>query len=106
MLRRCFNPNCREYCNYGARGITACERWLIFENFYADTGDAPPGKTLDRINNDGNYEPSNWQWATYREQAHNRRPPKRKRRAKLADIITYAGALARAASASTQGAEP
>ena len=104
MLRRCFNPNCREYCNYGARGITACERWLIFENFYADTGDAPPGKTLDRINNDGNYEPSNWQWATCREQARNRRSPKRKaRRAKLVDIAAYAAALKRAASTSTRG---
>jgi hypothetical protein len=102
-LRRCFNPNCREYRNYGARGITVCERWLSFENYYADTGDAPLGKTLDRINNDGNYEPSNWQWATYREQAYNRRPPKRKRRSKLEEISAYAAALKRAASTSTRG---
>lgn len=99
MLRRCLNPNAREYCNYGARGIAPCERWLKFENYYADTGDPPPGKWLDRIDNDGNYEPGNWQWATPTEQARNRRPPKRKRRRSTAEEIrAFAASLGRAAS--------
>jgi len=97
MLRRCFNPNVRDYCNYGGRGITVCERWLKFENFYADMGDPPPGKWLDRRNNDRGYGPDNCHWTTPTEQARNRRSPKRKRRrSNLADIQAYAESLARA----------
>jgi hypothetical protein len=100
MLRRCFNPNVREYCNYGGRGVTVCERWLKFENFYADMGDPPPGKWLDRRDNDGDYEPGNCRWTTPTEQARNRRPPKRKRqRSSLIEIQNYSARLARAASA-------
>jgi hypothetical protein len=102
MLRRCFNPNVRQYCWYGGRGITVCERWLKFENFYADMSDPPPGLSLDRINVNGDYEPGNCRWATPTEQVRNRRPPKRKqRRSTLAEIQAYAASLARAGSRMT-----
>lgn len=73
MKHRCFFASDKDYKNYGGRGITVCERWLVFENFYADMGERPQGLTLDRINSDGNYEPSNCRWATQAEQTANRR---------------------------------
>lgn len=73
MLNRCYNPNQGNYKFYGGRGIIVCDRWHVFENFYADVGDPPLGKTLDRIKNDGNYEPGNCRWATHQEQMDNRR---------------------------------
>jgi len=73
---RCFNPKDRDFENYGARGIIMCKEWdESFEAFYAYVGPIPNHSySLDRIDNDGNYEPGNVRWATKWEQKNNRRP--------------------------------
>jgi hypothetical protein len=76
MIQRCHNPRVKPYANYGGRGIQVCDRWRrSFVAFLRDVGRRPsPDLTLDRIDNDGNYEPGNVRWATWTEQAHNKRP--------------------------------
>lgn len=73
MRERCHNEHCRQFRYYGGRGITICARWGSFENFLADMGERPEGTSLDRINNDGNYEPNNCRWATQTQQTKNSR---------------------------------
>ena len=75
MKSRCDNPKNRKYRDYGARGIRVCARWLTsFDRFFADMGPKPSSKhSIDRINNEGNYEPGNCRWATPKEQSRNKR---------------------------------
>lgn len=81
MIQRCTNPNVPRFNRWGGRGIKVCDRWADFENFLADMGERPVGMSLDRINNDGNYEPGNCRWATPTEQRMNQGPREpRKRR--------------------------
>ena len=74
MRGRCFNENDDRYADYGGRGVTVCDRWRdSFADFMADMGPRPAGTSLDRIDVNGDYEPSNCRWATPKEQMRNRR---------------------------------
>lgn len=93
MIARCTNPNNRGFKSYGARGITVCPRWLKFENFYSDMGD-PNGMTLERVNNNKGYCKSNCKWATYTEQARNKRNSIRlKYNGQIKPLVTWAEEL-------------
>jgi hypothetical protein len=89
MRTRCTNPEYPDYPNYGGRGISVCERWLGvrgFANFFADMGEKPPGMSLDRIDPNGNYEPSNCRWATAKQQKNNQRLSRDRVAALLAEM--------------------
>lgn len=73
MKRRCFFSSDKGYKWYGARGIKVCERWMEFKNFYKDMGLCPKGLQLDRINTNGDYDPSNCRWTDPTTQGNNRR---------------------------------
>lgn len=72
MKQRCNNSKNKRYSNYGGRNISYCKAWDNFVNFLNDMGESPEGKTLDRIDNDGNYGPDNCKWSTPKEQCANR----------------------------------
>lgn len=72
MIARCSNPNYKNFHRWGGRGIKVCDRWLeSFQNFLDDMGECPPKLTIERINNDGNYEPGNCKWVTQAQQMRN-----------------------------------
>lgn len=77
MLSRCLNPNATGYHLYGGRGIQVCPEWRVFDNFFRDMGERPSGKTLDRVDFNGNYEPTNCRWLSVKEQANNLRRNRR-----------------------------
>ncbi len=72
MKSRCLHTYDPFYYRYGGRGITICDSWMRFENFFKDMGYRPLGMTIERINKDGNYEPANCKWATSKEQGRNK----------------------------------
>lgn len=89
MKKRCSDPKDHAYPNYGGRGIKVCDRWQDFGAFYSDICPRPSKElTLDRIDNDGNYEPGNCRWATRKEQSANQRPKR------LRQIVTVRGRTA------------
>jgi hypothetical protein len=98
MLSRCTNPMDKAYHYYGGRGISVCDRWSSFKNFFEDMGRSTSDvHSIDRINNDGNYEPGNCRWATVKEQRRNKRDNRiltiNGERRTLAEWVEKAGAI-------------
>lgn len=88
MRQRCENENIGQFADYGGRGIKVCERWSDFRLFLEDMGERPEGMTLDRVDPNGNYEPSNCAWATRKQQSANQRVKIRN-----GDIISLTSAI-------------
>jgi len=105
MLARCYDPTHKSYKDYGARGISVCDRWRrSVHAFIADMGEPPPGLTLERINVNGSYEPQNCKWATRTEQARNHRNGKLTHAMARAIRMTYAaGGISQAVLAREYG---
>jgi len=90
MKYRCFNPKCKEFKNYGGRGITVCDRWMEFKSFRDDMlSTYQSGLQLDRIDNDGNYEPSNCRWVTRSQNGKNKQH-KASKQSKYDGVIWHA----------------
>ena len=102
IIQRTENPNGPHFHDYGGRGITVCEEWrssfLSFFNYIMENlGERPPGMSIDRINNDGNYEPGNVRWATQFQQIHNRRSPSRYKASMVIEAMNGAAVTSMAA---------
>lgn len=96
MHVRCRDPHAKSFADYGGRGIRVCDRWADFANFYADMGPRPSAAhSIERVNNDGDYEPSNCIWATREVQARNRRPRTRPNTCARGHALTGDNAYAR-----------
>lgn len=91
MIDRCTREKAANYRLYGGRGIVVCDRWRKFENFLADMGERPEETSLDRIDNNGNYEPGNCRWATRSEQQRNKRPAARRTVCKRGHVFAEVG---------------
>lgn len=91
MMQRCYSENSNRFYRYGARGIVVCDRWHVYENFLADMGERPDGRSLDRIDNDKNYCPENCRWATKFEQAANKSNTVRIGESHLAELARISG---------------
>lgn len=107
MIRRCYDPGHERYLHYGGRGIRVCERWRdSLQDFIDDVGKRPESCTLDRINNNGNYEPGNVRWATVSEQNKNRSTPMgRDERQRLREEVDMIRTLAERVAVGLDGLE-
>lgn len=87
IISRCHNPKAKDFKYYGGRGITVCERWRAFSNFYDDVGNPPkPRLQIDRIDNLKGYQPDNWRWATKKEQEANKQGRQSRQKSALARV--------------------